>query len=147
MPATKNFDNAMLRIAAQQAALEVVLLEEKGDGVAESLPLTGDLAWLLGVFCAEGAITTHPDRPNSAHLSFCLGPHEEELIARTAQSLANVFQARPMIVARRTTTTVEIGQTSIARFFESLCGRGARNEQVPIVIGIGSLCKFCTLAS
>jgi len=36
-----------------------------------------------------------------------------------------------LIVRRRTTITVEIGQTSTARLFESLCGRGAHGKQVP----------------
>jgi len=99
--------------------------------VPESLALTQDLAWLLGIFCAEGCITNHPGRPNSAHLSFCFGAHEEGLIERTAQLLADIFQARPLIVRRRTTITVEIGQTSTARLFESLCGRGAHGKQVP----------------
>jgi pyruvate formate lyase activating enzyme len=109
----------------------VRFLGEKGDGVPESLPLTSDFAWLLGLFCAEGAITNHAHRPNSFHLSFCFGKHEEALIARTSQLLAQVFQARPLIVSRRTTITVEIGQTSIARLFEALCGRGAHHKQVP----------------
>jgi pyruvate formate lyase activating enzyme len=106
-------------------------LGEKGGGVPESLALTPDLAWLLGIFCAEGAITHHPYRPNSFHLSFCFGTHEHDLIARTARLLTEIFQARPAIVARRTTTTVEVNQTSIARLFEALCGRGAHGKQVP----------------
>jgi pyruvate formate lyase activating enzyme len=109
----------------------VRFLGEKGDGVPESLPLTPDFAWLLGIFCAEGAITTHPDRPNSCRLSFCFGLHERELVARTTRLLTEIFHARPVVVARRTTTTVETGQTSIARLFEALCGRGAHNKQVP----------------
>jgi pyruvate formate lyase activating enzyme len=104
---------------------------EKGKGVPEALALTQDLAWMLGIFCAEGAISSHPDRPNSPHLSFCFGEHEEPLIERTAQLLADIFDARPLIVVRRTTITVEIGQSSIARLFESLCGRGAHGKQVP----------------
>ena len=104
---------------------------ERGRGVLESLPLTADLAWLLGIYCAEGAIGSAPDRPNSFRLSFCFGPHEHGLIARTVRLLTDTFQARPMVVQRRTTTTVEIGQTSIARLFESLCGRGAHDKQVP----------------
>jgi pyruvate formate lyase activating enzyme len=104
---------------------------EKGAGVPESLALTPEFAWLLGIFCAEGSISRHPARPNSFHLSFCFGPHEDGLIARTAQLLAEIFQVRPVIVARRTTTTVETGGSSIARLFEALCGRGAHSKQVP----------------
>jgi pyruvate formate lyase activating enzyme len=104
---------------------------EKGSGVPEILPLTADLAWLLGIFCAEGCISQTPNRPNSYKLSFCFGPHEQDLIARTARLLTDVFQARPAIVPRRTTTTVEVGQTSIARLFEALCGRGGHRKQVP----------------
>jgi pyruvate formate lyase activating enzyme len=109
----------------------VRFLGEKGAGVPESLPLTPDFAWLLGVFCAEGAITNSHDRPNSFHLSFCFGRHEQDLIERTARLLTEIFLARPLIVSRRTTITVEIGQTSVARLFEALCGRGAHNKQVP----------------
>jgi pyruvate formate lyase activating enzyme len=109
----------------------VRFLGEKGVGVPQSLALTPEFAWLLGVFCAEGAVTRHPDRPNSFHLSFCFGRHEQVLIGRTAQLLTETFQARPLIVSRRTTITVESGQTSIARLFEALCGRGAHNKQVP----------------
>ena len=104
---------------------------EKGAGVPDSLSLTPEFAWLLGIFCAEGAITSHPRRPNSFLLSFCFGRHEQDLIARTAQLLAEALGARPAIVPRRTTTTVEIRQTSVARLFEALCGRGAHNKQVP----------------
>jgi pyruvate formate lyase activating enzyme len=104
---------------------------EKGGGVPESLALTPDLAWLLGIFCAEGSIVRHPHRPNSFHLSFCFGPHEDELIARTATLLSQAFAVRPVIVPRRTNTTVEAGQTSVARLFEALCGRGAHGKQVP----------------
>ncbi len=109
----------------------VRFMGEKGDGVPESLLLNEDLAWLLGIFCAEGSITSHPSRPNSFHLSFCFGRHEQDLITRTARLLTEIFHARPLIVARRTTITVEIGQTSIARLFEALCGRGAHNKQIP----------------
>lgn len=106
-------------------------LAEKGEGVPESLPLNADLAWLLGIFCAEGSITSQHQRPNSFHLSFCFGRHEEELIARTARLLTESLQTRPLIVPRRTTITVEVGGTSIARLFEALCGRGAHRKQVP----------------
>ena len=109
----------------------VRFLGEKGPGAPQRLALDADLAWLLGIFCAEGMITHHPERPSSFRLSFRFGSHEQELIARTAQLLASKLQARAAIVQRGTTTTVEVGQTSIARLFEALCGRGAHHKQVP----------------
>src|SRR6185295_19127494 len=109
----------------------VRFLGEKGSGVPESLALTPDLAWLLGIFCAEGSITRHWNRPNSAHLSFCFGLHEQDLVLLNNPLLTETFQARPLIVRRRTTMTVEIGQISTAGLFEALCGRGAHHKQVP----------------
>ena len=109
----------------------VRFLGEKTNGAPESLVVTTDFAWLLGIFCAEGAITSPLDRPNSFRISFCFGKHEGELIARTARLLTDIFEVRPLIVPRRTTITVEMGRTSIARLFEALCGRGAHNKQVP----------------
>jgi pyruvate formate lyase activating enzyme len=104
---------------------------ESSAGVPESLPLTSDLAWLLGIFCAEGAISRAPGRPDSPHVYFCFGLHEHDLIERTSRLLMEIFQARPLIVRRRTTMTVEVGQASIGGVFEALCGRGARDKQVP----------------
>jgi len=104
---------------------------EHGRGIPEALALTPDLAWLLGIFCAEGCVSQHNARPNSFHLSFCYGKHEDELISRTTRLLADLFDARPVVVNRRTTVTVESSQTSLARLFESLCGRGAHRKQVP----------------
>jgi len=104
---------------------------EKGAGVPETVPLTADLAWLLGIFCAEGAITRTSGRPNSPHLSFCFGLHEQEFVEKTSRLLTEIFHATPVIVRRRTTMTVEIGQTSLCGLFEALCGRGAHHKQVP----------------
>jgi pyruvate formate lyase activating enzyme len=109
----------------------VRFLGEKSNGVGESLALTEDFAWLLGIFCAEGCISRHSNRPNSARISFCFGRHEQDLIARTERLLAGIFHVRPLVVSRRTTITVEIGQTSIAGLFEALCGRGAHDKAVP----------------
>ncbi len=114
-----------------EAEGRIRFLAEKGCGAPSKLPLTPDLAWLLGVFCAEGCISRHTNRPNSFHLSFCFGRHEQVLITRTASLLTDIFQARPLVVSRRTTVTVEVSQTSVVRLFEALCGRGAHNKQVP----------------
>ena len=118
---------ALLRTRAGR----LCFLGEKGRGVPDQVALTPELAWLLGIFCAEGCITVHPNRPNSALLSFCFGRHEHDLASRTARLLADMFGARPLIVRRRTTMTVECRQTSLARLLEALCGRGAHRKRVP----------------
>jgi len=104
---------------------------ERGAGVPEHSDLTPDLGWLLGLYCAEGSIGEHPDRPNSFQLVFSCGHHENDLVQRTARLLSGLFDVRPAIVTRRTTLTVEVRSTSTAGLFEALCGRGAKNKRVP----------------
>lgn len=113
------------------AAGRVRFLGERGAGLPGFLELTTDFAWLLGFYCAEGFVTAHPGRPNSYHLGFSCGHHEQRLVERTAQLLATVLGARSTITARRTTLTVDCSSTSIARLFEGLCGKGAKNKRVP----------------
>lgn len=106
-------------------------LGERGSGIPETVSLTPELAWLLGLYCAEGSTTSSSQRPNSHRLVFSLGRHEHELAERSMQLLAGTFGARPCLVNRRTTVTVECGQTSLARLFAALCGNGAKEKQVP----------------
>jgi pyruvate formate lyase activating enzyme len=110
----------------------VRFLGERGPGVPEYLDLSADLAWLLGFYCAEGSIGEHPQRPNSYQLIFSCGHHEPHLVARAARLLKELFAVQTVIVNRRTTTTVEVRSTSLARLFEALCGRGAKNKRVPV---------------
>src|SRR5256884_832063 len=109
----------------------VRFLGERGPGVPEYLDLSADLAWLLGFYCAEGSIGEHPQRPNSYQLIFSCGHHKPHLVARAARLLKEFFAVQAVIVNRRTTTTVEVRSTSLARLFEALCGRGAKNKRVP----------------
>jgi putative pyruvate formate lyase activating enzyme len=105
---------------------------EHRPGIPAFLPLDGDLAWLLGLYCAEGHVrsdTAH--RPNSHRLVFSLGPHETGLARRTSDRIRAVIGIEPCLMERRTTPTVEVGKTSLALFFELLCGTGADRKQVP----------------
>jgi pyruvate formate lyase activating enzyme len=109
----------------------VKFLAERGPGIPEYLDLTSDLAWLLGLYCAEGSIGVHPQRPNSRVLVFSFGHHEGQLARRASGLLLGQFGVQPAIVMRRTTVTVEIRSTSVSRLFEALCGRGAKNKRTP----------------
>ena len=104
---------------------------EHRPGIPAKLPLDESLAWLLGLYCAEGHVRHDRNRPNSCRLIFTLGPHEHELVKQAAERLAKLFGVLPQIVNRRTTTAVECGKTSAARFFEALCGNGAHTKRVP----------------
>lgn len=118
-------------IALRSAGGRVRFLSERGTGIPETLPLTPDLAWLFGLYCAEGHVTAHPARPNAHQLVFSFGHHERKLADRAMRLLAAIFDVRPCLVNRRTTITVECRQTSLARLFSALCGKGAKHKQVP----------------
>jgi pyruvate formate lyase activating enzyme len=104
---------------------------ERGRGLPQLLELTPDLAWLLGFYCADGFVTAHPQRPNSYDLGFACGRAERPLAERAARLLTQIFDAQARLTPRRTTLTVDCTSSSVARFFEALCGRGAKNKRVP----------------
>jgi pyruvate formate lyase activating enzyme len=104
---------------------------EKGAGVPQLLALNPDLAWLLGFYCAEGSIGQNRSRPNSYVLVFSCGHHEQALVERAARLLTQLFGLPTIIVKRRTTMTVEVRSSSLARLLEALCGRGAKGKRVP----------------
>jgi uncharacterized Fe-S radical SAM superfamily protein PflX/intein/homing endonuclease len=104
---------------------------EHRPGIPAAMPLDERLAWLLGFYCAEGHVTRSSGRPNSRRLVFSTGLHEDQLVRRVSQELSRNFGVAPKVVERRTTRTVEVGKTSLALLFSTLCGSGARAKRVP----------------
>jgi putative pyruvate formate lyase activating enzyme len=104
---------------------------EDRPGIPSTLPLDDSLAWLLGVYCAEGHVYRETSRPNSHRLVFSMGPHEDELLRDVSLALEGLFGVRPNLVERRTTTTVEVGKSSLGVLFSHLCGTGSRTKRVP----------------
>jgi putative pyruvate formate lyase activating enzyme len=104
---------------------------EHSPGIPRELFLDESLAWLLGLFCAEGHVAELRRRPNSFRLIFSLGPQEQALTERASRILNETFGVRPQIVERRTTVTVEVGKSSLAVLFRALGGTGARTKRVP----------------
>jgi putative pyruvate formate lyase activating enzyme len=107
---------------------------ERRPGIPAQRPLDDRLAWLLGLYCAEGHVTSPRDRPNSHRFVLSLGRRERQLADRAAALLEEIFGVRCQLVDRRTTVTVEVGKTSLAVLFRSLCGSGAASKQVPAPI-------------
>ncbi|HEV8440821.1 MAG TPA: radical SAM protein [Methylomirabilota bacterium] len=104
---------------------------EHRPGIPRSLELDKTCARLLGLYCAEGSVIRSKRRPNSVRLVFCFGHAEHELRREVVDSLRRVFGVRPAEVHRPTTPAVEVGKSSLALLFESLCGTGAGNKRVP----------------
>jgi putative pyruvate formate lyase activating enzyme len=104
---------------------------EKRSGIPARIPLDASLASLLGYFSAEGHVTSCAERPNSHRLVFSYGHHETPLVERTRELLRKVFGVEAVHHRRRTTLTVEVGSSSLALFFRSLCGAGSSEKRVP----------------
>ena len=107
---------------------------ERRPGIPARVELDERLSWLLGIYCAEGHITSQNGRPNSHRVVFSFGRHELPLADRTRGCLRDLFGVRPEVRRRRTTLTVEVGKASLAVVFAELCGKGARGKRVPPVL-------------
>jgi putative pyruvate formate lyase activating enzyme len=107
---------------------------EHRPGIPAQIPLDERLAWLLGIYCAEGHVTLDKNRRNAARLIFSFGHKETSLVRRTAHLLRELFGVEPQIRWRRTTVTVEVGKTSLALLFAALCGQNAKEKRVPAAL-------------
>ena len=104
---------------------------ERRPGIPRRILLDEQMAWLLGIYCAEGWVSTSRERPNSRRLNFSFGLHEGSLAGRTRTLLKETFGVRTTQVERRTTLSVEVGKTSLASLFACLCGTGSASKRVP----------------
>ncbi len=104
---------------------------EKLPFIPRFLNLNEDLARLLGFYCAEGWVGKSKNRPSSYRLILSFGKREIDYVQEVKDLIIKTFNVKPKIIKRRTTTTVEIGKSSIALFFKLLCGSGANKKQVP----------------
>ena len=121
-------------IAANELVIEngrVRFQTERRPGIPLRLPLDERLAWLLGLYCAEGCVTSDPNRPNSHHVVFSLGHGELDLVAKVRSLLHELFGVDPRVVRRRTTYSVEVGKASLGLLFRRLCGPRSREKRVP----------------
>ncbi|HEX8847721.1 MAG TPA: radical SAM protein [Pyrinomonadaceae bacterium] len=110
----------------------VRMYNEHAPGIPRSLPLDSSLATLLGYYCAEGNIWKDTKRrANSCMLTFSFGLHEEAFARKTQQLLGEIFGVKARIEKRQTTLAVVLYKSSVALFFEALCGIGSANKRVP----------------
>ena len=91
-----------------------------------SLPLNRDLAWLLGVYVAEGYFDG-----NCAVLT--IGKHEVEF-ANNIKSVVGRLGLKCYEDFLRTERRIRITSTIFGRVLDKLCGHGAANKKVPDVL-------------
>jgi len=109
----------------------VRLKTEKPPAIPSRIPITPDFAELLGHYCSEGHVTKSNNRPASYQVVISFGKHEKELVERAFELFKKVFGVEPRVVQRDTTTTLEVGKSSLAILSSELCGSNAKNKRVP----------------
>lgn len=117
-----------------EEADRIRLSKEHSPGIPSRIPLTPELAELLGFYCAEGSVSPAKNRAHSAALNFAFGKKEEDKVARVRVLIEQLFGVKAARVERETTSAVATHKTSLALFFKSLCGKGATGKQVPEVL-------------
>jgi pyruvate formate lyase activating enzyme len=109
----------------------VRLSKEHRRGIARWVPLDERLGALFGYYAAEGSVRHARKRVHSAELVFSLGLHEHDLARRIRRLLAEVFGVKARLSRRPTTLAICVGKSSVALFFERLCGTGSRIKHLP----------------
>jgi len=93
--------------------------------VNRRLILDVDLAWLIGLYVAEGSFTREDHG-----CQFSLGAHETQLIRRVSR-IAKRLGYRPGSWRKGNSTRVVIGSPVLARWLSNICGRGAHHKHIP----------------
>jgi hypothetical protein len=88
-----------------------------------TLTLSSEIAWLLGLYVAEGST-------NAMTATFSLGKNEKYLIERLTKIIKNMGYS-PNVSDKRTAVGVNLPSRILARAFADWFGRGAKNKKIP----------------
>src|SRR5436305_8687448 len=104
---------------------------EHRPGIPGEIPLDRNLARLLGLYCAEGCVTSSKRRPNSNIINFSFSHTESHLVAEVLELLKKCIGINSRVVARPSTLAVTAGKTSAALLFKALAGSRSHEKRVP----------------
>ncbi|HEX7175033.1 MAG TPA: radical SAM protein [Pyrinomonadaceae bacterium] len=107
---------------------------EHRPGIPLSVPLDENMARLLGLYCAEGSVTSSKTRPNSHALNFSFSHGEGRLVEEVAGLLEKCLGVRAARVRRTTTLAATCNKSSAALLFQSLAGSRAAGKRVPAAV-------------
>lgn len=108
--------------------------KEHRPGIPKQIPLDEKMAFLLGLYCAEGSFVADKTRPNSFKLNFCFSLSEEVAAKKIRQCIAEIFSLPTTLLWRESTIVVSSSKTSLALLFMYLAGKGAQKKRVPACI-------------
>ena len=102
---------------------------ESIDRISRFLPVTADLAYLIGLYAAEGC-------PKDTGVSLSLNSAEEDIMDRVDSILVEMgFQPGNRFTrASQHSTQYDIGDIFLGGLLVQLCGKGAVNKHLPRVI-------------
>ena len=110
--------------------------------VRQSLPQelggsVADVAWILGLYLAEGFSTTGDRKAGgrvigkNGRICWTLGKHEAKLIERLRLTAERVFGSTVSVIESRTTIIVGVWNIAIAHWLQDSFGRKATGKKIP----------------
>lgn len=107
---------------------------ERLPGIPLQIPVDENLAYLLGIYCAEGSALEGAKRPNSYTINFSFSHKENELAQKTKRLIEEYFQIKVSIVKRTTTLNVTCSKASLGILLKTLVGSSASTKQIPLML-------------
>lgn len=102
----------------------------QADSIKRYVPLDEKLSLLIGYYIAEGYVIGNP---NNRQLRFAFGAHETIYANQVCELIKDIFGYAKTTISPTPRNAVEIRASNhaIARFFETLIPRGAKNKRLP----------------
>ncbi len=104
-----------------------LLVRGGGHGLPRSIELDEDLAYVFGVYIADGCVMHH----RGSRICLTLGNKENGIAERVTGILWRKFGVKPTVTRRRTYTIYEFNHTLLAELFEKLMGSRLEEKRVP----------------
>ena len=104
-----------------------LLVRGGGHGLPRSIELDEDLAYVFGVYIADGCVKHH----RGSRICLTLGNKENGIAERVTGILWRKFGVKPTVTRRRTYTIYEFNHTILAELFEKLMGSRLEEKRVP----------------
>ncbi len=104
-----------------------LLVRGGGHGLPRSIELDEDLAYVFGVYIADGCVKHH----RGSRICLTLGNKENGIAERVTGILWRKFGVKPTVTRRRTYTIYEFNHTLLAELFEKLMGSRLEEKRVP----------------